>query len=89
MQDHPEYALSQLAALFSRSAERLVTSGFAATLADANTIAADFLTLHRDANWKDLAWRYGIGADILDPQRHRREFGNWLRAKVLPHPRKV
>jgi GMP synthase (glutamine-hydrolysing) len=89
VQYHPEYALSQLAALFSRSAERLVTSGFAATLANANTIAADFLTLHRDANRKDLAWRYGIGADILDPQRHRREFGNWLRAKVLPRTRKV
>jgi GMP synthase (glutamine-hydrolysing) len=84
VQYHPEYDLSQIAALFSRSAERLVASGFAATVADAEGIAADFRTLHRDAQRKDLAWRYGIGPDILEPHRHRREFANWLRMMVLP-----
>jgi GMP synthase (glutamine-hydrolysing) len=84
VQYHPEYDLSQIAALFSRSAERLVAGGFATTVHVAKGIAADFMALHRDSQRKDLAWRYGIGADILDVRRHRREFANWLRAKVLP-----
>jgi GMP synthase (glutamine-hydrolysing) len=84
VQYHPEYDLAQIAALFSVGAQRLVAAGFAATLADAETIAVDFKALHFDARRKDLAWRYGIGADILDPQRHRLEFANWLAAKVLP-----
>ena len=84
VQYHPEYDLAQVAALFGRGAERLVSSGFASTLADAHAVAADFMALHRDAGRKDLSWRYGIGTDILDPHRHRRELANWLRTKVLP-----
>jgi GMP synthase (glutamine-hydrolysing) len=84
VQYHPEYDLSQIATLFSRGAERLVSSGFASTVADAQAIAGDFMALHHDAHRKDLAWRYGIGPDILDPDRHRRELFNWLRVKVLP-----
>jgi GMP synthase (glutamine-hydrolysing) len=84
VQYHPEYDLAQIAALFSRSAERLVAGGFAATVAVAEAIATDFRALHRDARRKDLAWRHGIGPDILEPHRHRREFANWLQVKVLP-----
>ena len=84
VQYHPEYDLAQIAALFSRGAERLAAGGFAATVADAQALAADFMALHRDGQRKDLAWRYGIGPDILEPRRHRREFANWLRVKVLP-----
>jgi GMP synthase (glutamine-hydrolysing) len=83
VQYHPEYDLSQIAALFSRGADRLVAAGFASSLADARGLATDLMALHRDHRRKDLAWRYGIGADILDPHRHRRELANWLRAKVL------
>jgi hypothetical protein len=28
---------------------------------------------------RDLAWRYGIGLEILDPVRRTAEIGNWLR----------
>jgi GMP synthase (glutamine-hydrolysing) len=87
VQYHPEYDLALIALLFQRGADRLVSSGFAATLSDAEGIAADFMALHQDAQRKDLSWRYGIGADILDIQRHRRELANWLRAKVLPRTR--
>jgi GMP synthase (glutamine-hydrolysing) len=84
VQYHPEYDLALIAALFTRGAERLVEGGFAASVSDAERIAADFMALHKDAHRKDLSWRYGIGADILDPVRHRRELANWLRMKVLP-----
>jgi GMP synthase (glutamine-hydrolysing) len=84
VQYHPEYDLALIAALFTRGAERLVKGGFATCVSDAEGIAVDFMALHKDAHRKDLSWRYGIGADILDPSRHRRELANWLRTKVLP-----
>jgi GMP synthase (glutamine-hydrolysing) len=84
VQYHPEYDLALIAALFRRGAERLVKGGFAMTVLDVKGIAADFTALHLDAQRKDLSWRYGIGPDILDARRHRRELANWLRIKVLP-----
>ena len=39
---------------------------------------------HAEPERRDLAWRYGIGPEILDPVRRTAEIGNWLRetAKV-------
>ncbi len=84
VQYHPEFTLAQVAALFRRRSVRLVRDGFARTEADLQSLAADYMTLHFDPSRRDIAWRYGIGADILDPLVHRREFANWLTAKVLP-----
>ena len=84
VQYHPEFTLAQVAALFSRRSVRLVRDGFARTEADLQSLAADYMALHFDPSRRDIAWRYGIGADVLDPLVHRREFANWLTAKVLP-----
>jgi len=84
VQYHPEYDLLQIAAMFSRSAQRMVDRGYAASLEEAQAFAADLRALHDDPGRKDLAWRYGIGADIIDTDRHRREFSNWLRVEVAP-----
>jgi GMP synthase (glutamine-hydrolysing) len=70
--------------MFRRSAKRMVDRGYAATLEEAEAFAADLRALHDDPGRKDLAWRYGIGADIIDTDRHRREFANWLRVEVAP-----
>ena len=84
VQYHPEYDLLQMAAMFKRSAARFVDRGLAQSLEHAEAFATDLRALHDDPTRKDLAWRYGISGDIIDPDRHRREFANWLRVEVAP-----
>ncbi len=84
VQYHPEFGLGQVSAIMRRRAGRLVRDGFARTEADIESLGQDLMALHRDPARRDIAWRYGIGSDILDPQCHRREFANWLSAKVVP-----
>ena len=84
VQYHPEFGLAQISALFRRRAARLIKDGFARTDAEVESLAADFMVLHHDRARQDLAWRYGIGRDVLDDAIHRREFANWLAVKVIP-----
>ena len=84
VQYHPEYDLLQIAAMFRRSARRLVDRGLLPDMPTAETFAADLRALHDDPSRKDIAWRYGISADIIDPDRHRVEFANWLKVEVAP-----
>lgn len=84
VQYHPEYTLAQISTLFRRRSAPLVAGGFARDEAELVAMAEDFLALHRDRSRRDIAWRYGIGRDVLDDAIHRREFGNWLTHKVLP-----
>jgi GMP synthase (glutamine-hydrolysing) len=57
----------------------LVTEGFGRDCAELVTMARDFRALHSAPERHDLAWRYGIGPEILDPVRRTAEIGNWLR----------
>jgi GMP synthase (glutamine-hydrolysing) len=84
VQYHPEYDLLQMAAMFRRSASRMVDRGYAASVEQAEAFAADLRALHDDQARQDLAWRYGISEDIIDPARHRLEFANWLKREVAP-----
>ncbi len=84
VQYHPEYDLRQMAALFGRAAARMVDDGFVQRQADAEIMAEDFRTLHHNPGRRDVAWRYGVTADVTDPARHRVELANWLRVKVAP-----
>jgi GMP synthase (glutamine-hydrolysing) len=84
VQYHPEFDLFQIAAMFKRSAIRYVERGLARCEADMHAFAAELKALHHDHGRKDIAWRYGVTSDILDTDRHRREFANWLRVKVAP-----
>lgn len=84
VQYHPEYDLAQISTLFRRRSARLIKDGLARDEGQLEAMADDFLALERDRSRQDVAWRYGIGRDILDHAIHRREFGNWLAAKVLP-----
>ncbi len=84
VQYHPEFTLAQIAALFRRRAARLTRDGFARTEAEIEALSDDFMGLHLEPSRRDLAWRYGIGQDILDDSIHRREFANWLAVKVSP-----
>ena len=87
VQYHPEYDLLQISAMFRRNAARLVERGLFPDEAAAIAFTADLRALHDDPARKGIAWRYGISEDIIDPNRHRIEFANWLQAEVAPRLR--
>jgi GMP synthase (glutamine-hydrolysing) len=60
-------------------AAMLVEEGFGRDCAELVAMARDFRALHAEPERGDLAWRYGIGSEILDPVRRTAEIGNWLR----------
>src|ERR1700730_4562003 len=78
-QYHPEFTLSVAAGLIEMRATSLVAEGFSRDRAELVAMARDFRALHAEPERRDLAWRYGIGPEILDPVRRTTEIGNWLR----------
>jgi len=85
VQYHPEFDFGSVAAIIAIRAQRHLDEGLALTPEEVDTIVADFRALAQDPARKDLVWKYGLHADVLDPQVRGAEFGNWLRTKVLPH----
>lgn len=85
VQYHPEFDFSAVAAIIALRAQRHLDEGLARSESEIETIVAEFRGLARDAGRRDLAWKYGLHADVLDPKVRTAEFGNWLRAEVLPH----
>ena len=85
LQYHPEHTLATTAAIIAARMERMVAEGFARSLEDMQAVVADLRALDADPGRRDLAWRLGLDRHILDPQLRTAEFGNWLRAEVLPH----
>jgi GMP synthase (glutamine-hydrolysing) len=84
VQYHPEFDFAAVAAIIGLRTERHLTEGLARSREEVDAIIADFRDLARDPARKDLAWRYGVGGDVLDAKVRTAEFGNWLRAEVLP-----
>lgn len=80
VQYHPEMTFGCVAALMRTRGAALAADGFG----DVEAYAADLLALEADPGRMDLAWRYGIGPEVLDRRRHTVELGNWLRAYVPP-----
>lgn len=85
VQYHPEFDFAAVAAIIALRAQRHLDEGLALSEGDVAAIISDFRSFTQDAARKDLAWKYGLHADVLDPRVRTAEFGNWLRAKVLPH----
>lgn len=85
VQYHPEYGLDEMAAILDRYGEKLVGEGFCADLAAAEGFVADLRALDADPVGRtDLAWRYGLDAEILDPMKRTREISNFIEAVVKP-----
>jgi GMP synthase (glutamine-hydrolysing) len=84
VQYHPEFDFAAVAAIIALRVERHLNEGLARSREEVAAVVADFRGLARDPTRKDLAWRYGVGSDVLDPKLRTAEFGNWLRAEVLP-----
>ena len=78
-QYHPEFTLLVAAGLIEFRAADLVAEGFGRDCAELVAMAGDFRALYAEPERRDLAWRYGIGPEILDPVRRTSEIGNWLK----------
>jgi GMP synthase (glutamine-hydrolysing) len=77
-QYHPEYDLNEIATVIVRYAERLVDAGFFTDMTALTGFVSDLRCLHANPARKDLAWRYGIDEDVLDPTRRHVELARWL-----------
>jgi GMP synthase (glutamine-hydrolysing) len=84
VQYHPEYPLSEVAAIVRRIGTRLIEEGFFADEKDMRAYAEDLDILDRDPDCKRLVWRHGISQNILDKKRRVSEITNWIEYQVLP-----
>ena len=84
VQYHPEYALSQLGAIFLRSAASLVQQGFFAGEDDVARYAGDLRALDEDRARRDIAFRLGIQPEIIDDATRLTELRNWIGLCVRP-----
>ncbi|MBM3522632.1 MAG: type 1 glutamine amidotransferase [Alphaproteobacteria bacterium] len=85
VQYHPEFEFATVAAIIATRAERHLREGLARDQADVAGIVADYRALGDDPRRKDLAWRYGLGPDVLETRQRTLEFRNWLEAEVMPY----
>ncbi len=83
VQYHPEFTFDELACIIQRLEEGLVEEGFFHHAEDLEEYVAHFRSLDQSGH-VDLAWRYGVERDLLDPFLRRVELANWLQYQVLP-----
>jgi GMP synthase (glutamine-hydrolysing) len=82
VQYHPEFSISELAAILSRRTDILVKEGFCRTTDEAIAYTQELIALDKDPSRFDLAWRHGIDAEVLDPHRRTREICNFIEHRV-------
>jgi GMP synthase (glutamine-hydrolysing) len=84
VQYHPEFELATVAAIIAMRASRHISEGLARSEDELAGVLADYRALSADPQRTDLAWKHGVGADVLAPARRTLEFRNWVDAEVLP-----
>ena len=84
VQYHPEFSLSDMAAIVRRYGQRLIKEGFFADATARDAYLADLQKLEREPDNKSLAWRYGIDETVLNVRVRTTELANWLTHQVLP-----
>ena len=84
VQYHPEFELATVAGIIALMTKRHLSEGRARSEHDVADVVSDYRALSTDPLRKDLAWKHGVGADVLDPVRRTLEFRNWLTAEVMP-----
>jgi GMP synthase (glutamine-hydrolysing) len=77
-QYHPEVDTDELAAMLRLSAQSVVEAGLATETAAVESYADEVCALADPEARQRLAWRHGLGADLLEPAQRRREIGNFL-----------
>ncbi len=86
VQYHPEYDLSELAALTRFRMDGLVESGYFSDHDAAQSFVADLEALHKDAARQDIAWKLGIDQDVMDESVRTLEVKNWIENVLRSDP---
>lgn len=84
VQFHPEFDLHELARLTFCRIEKLMKHGFFRSEQAALDHVNDLEALHQDPSRKDIAWKLGIDADVMDERVRCLEVRNWIRRLVIP-----
>jgi len=84
LQYHPEFSLGELAVILRRYKPILLEDGFFREDEAVDTWLDDLEALVADPGRSDIAWRYGIGPDLLDEERRLKEIGNFVERRVRP-----
>lgn len=87
VQYHPEYDLHEMARLIYCRREKLTRKGFFADVDSALTYVDDLEALHADPSRKDIAWKLGIDADVMNEDVRIQEVRNWITYLVQPYAR--
>ncbi|RHY00394.1 hypothetical protein DYB36_004817 [Aphanomyces astaci] len=85
LQYHPEYNLHEMARLTHARRGRLVNYGLFRDMAAADRYVAELELLYANPHRKDIAWRLGIDADVLDDDIRCIEVKNYIKHLVLPY----
>ena len=81
VQYHPEFSLSELAAILGRRTESS-SGGFLPHAGGGRRLRGRSGGLDKDPARFDLAWRHGLDAEVLDPARRTREIRNFIEHRV-------
>ncbi|PPD13943.1 MAG: glutamine amidotransferase [Methylobacterium sp.] len=84
VQYHPEFVHGVLAYILDQRSGDLVAEGFFADAAQSAAYSADLRALDREPR-RDICWRLGLSADVVDPIQRRTEIGNfvaWCKAEA-------
>ncbi len=84
VQYHPEFSLTELAAILQRYAPTLIAEGLFAEAGEAHSYCAAIRALDQDRRNRGLAWRLGMQKEIVDPELRLTEIRNWLEHFVRP-----
>ena len=84
VQYHPEFSLAELASILDFLGPVMQSEGFFANPEDHANYVKDLRALHDQPQRQDLAWRYGLGDDVLDEACRLTEIRNFLDYQVRP-----
>lgn len=84
VQYHPEFGLSDIAAIIARYGDVLIEQDPLRFRDDIDRYVSDLRALDRQPDRTDIGWRLGIDADILEPKRRLTEIRNWMEYMVRP-----
>jgi GMP synthase (glutamine-hydrolysing) len=83
VQYHPEYNVAEIAAMARRYGEVLIRDGLVKDQADLDQLTADLVALSNNPADARLAWRFGVGDCVTNPELRLAELRNWLDKQVL------
>ena len=84
VQYHPEFSLAELASILGFLGSTMQSEGFFTCPEDHARYVQDLQALHDDPARQDLAWRHGLGDDVLNEACRLTEIRNFLEYKVRP-----